>query len=380
VVHPTPPPPLTPASRGFQTRESRFPDPRVSVSEPASRAFGERESRVPGARVSLSRPASLAFKTPEPRLHARHALRLLASAASLGLAAWLLIALIPTIGGVGWTAIGDQLARVGPAALLGLTALWLTGLWTYTYVLTGSMPGLRHSQAFALNAAGSAISNVLPFGGAAGIAVTAAMASSWGHSARAITTSAIVTGVWNAGARVALPLAALAVHGAAIDRDVLLITATATAAFAATLLALTRLRWLGRLLGGRAARFLLRLRRETRTVIRTGWRTMTLGMAAYLTLQALLLWCCLAVTGVHLAPGPAVAAFAVSRLLTLAVVTPGGFGVSENGTIALLIALGTPAAPAVAGVLLFAGFTYLAEIPMGGLAWLTWSVRRARSS
>ncbi|MFD0199165.1 MULTISPECIES: lysylphosphatidylglycerol synthase transmembrane domain-containing protein [Saccharothrix] len=305
--------------------------------------------------------------------------RLTASLASLGLAAWLVIALVPAVGGVAWTAVGEHLRAIGPGTALWLTALWLAGLWAYTYVLTGSLPGLRNTQAFSLNAAGSAISNVLPFGGAAGVAVTAVMASSWGHSARAITTSAIVSGLWNTLSRAALPLVALAVHGAVVGDGVLIGAVTAAGGLLVAVAVLMRLRWLCRLLGGRAARFLLRLRRQTTQVIRTGWRRMTAGMLAYLLLQAVLLWWCLAAAGVHLGLGPTLAAFAVSRLLTLAVVTPGGVGVTENGTIALLLSLGTPAAPAVAGVLLFAFFTYLVEIPLGGAAWLSWSARRARS-
>ncbi|KOX22949.1 hypothetical protein ADK67_22395 [Saccharothrix sp. NRRL B-16348] len=307
-------------------------------------------------------------------------LRGVASLASLGLAAWLVVALVPTVGGVAWSAVGAQLRVIGAGTALWLTALWLAGLWAYTYVLTGSLPGLRHTQAFSLNAAGSAVSNVLPFGGAAGVAVTAVMASSWGHSARAITTSALVTGLWNSLSRAALPLLALAVQGAAVLGDGVLIAAvTAAGVLLLAVAVLLRLRWLCKLLGGRAARFLLRLRRQTGQVVRTGWRRMTAGMLAYLLLQGVLLWWCLAAAGVHLGLGPTVAAFAVSRLLTLAVVTPGGVGVTENGTIALLVGLGTPAAPAVAGVLLFAFFTYLVEIPLGGVAWFSWSARRARS-
>ncbi|WP_433265776.1 lysylphosphatidylglycerol synthase transmembrane domain-containing protein [Actinosynnema sp. CS-041913] len=282
---------------------------------------------------------------------------------------------------MGWATIADRLAQVGPTALLGLTALWLTGLWAYTYVLTGSLPGLTHTRAFSLNAAGSAVSNLLPFGGAAGVAVTAVMAASWGHGARAITTSTIVSGLWNTLFRVALPLLALAVQGAAVlGNGVLAATVASAAALTTAIVVLVGLRKLSGLLKGRARRFLIRLHRDTGQVVRASWVGMTLGMIAYLVLQALLLWCCLAVTGSRLTVPALIAAFAVSRLLTLAVITPGGFGVSENGTIALLVALGTPAAPAVAGVVLFAFFTYLIEIPMGGVVWLSWHVRRARSA
>ncbi len=335
----------------------REPTPAVQPSEPNAASAGRKSSK------------------------ARSLLRIGASLASLALAGWLVVAIVPAIGGVDWAAIGNQLADVGATGFIGLTVLWLAGLWAYTYVLTGSLPGLRNTQAFSLNAAGSAVSNLLPFGGAAGVAVTAVMAASWGHSARAITTSTIVSGLWNALGRVALPVVALGIQGAAVLGQGVLAATTATAtALALVTIALTRLRWLSGVLKGRARRFVVRLRKQNAQVVRDGWAKMTLGMMVYLALQALLLWCCLAVTGSQLSLPALIAAFAVSRLLTLAVITPGGFGVSENGTIALLIALGTPAAPAVAGVLLFAFFTFLMEIPVGGVAWLSWSVRRARSA
>ena len=70
------------------------------------------------------------------------------------------------------------------------------------------------------------------------------------------------------------------------------------------------------------------------------------------------------------------AAFAVNRALTTAVVTPGGIGIAETGTLALLLGLGAPAPQATAGVLLFAAFTYALEIPLGGLAWAIVLTRR----
>jgi uncharacterized membrane protein YbhN (UPF0104 family) len=316
----------------------------------------------------------------------RNWLRILGTVASLGLAGYLLVVVIPSFGGGGWSAIIDQFRGIGTVALIGLTVLWFAGLWAYTYVLTGSLPGLRNGQAFALNAAGSAVSNLLPFGGAAGVAITAAMANSWGHTGPAIATSTVVSGVWNTVARLFLPVfavAALAGSGVAVDNRILAAALFAAAVLVVAVAALAwkrPSRWLGRIAGTRVLRILLRLRIDIAAVVRRGWPQMTGGMAAYLVLQAFLLWACLSATGVWLGLGATVAAFAVSRLLTLAVVTPGGFGVSENGTIALLLALGHPAAPVAAGVLLFAFFTFVIEIPVGGLAWLKWSVRRARSA
>jgi uncharacterized membrane protein YbhN (UPF0104 family) len=71
-----------------------------------------------------------------------------------------------------------------------------------------------------------------------------------------------------------------------------------------------------------------------------------------------------------------IASFALSRLLTTAAVTPGGIGVTESGTAALLVAMGAAPAPTAAALLLFGFFTYAVEIPVGGLAWVTWAVTK----
>ena len=94
------------------------------------------------------------------------------------------------------------------------------------------------------------------------------------------------------------------------------------------------------------------------------------------SLQFALFWACLTAAGAHLGIGAVIAAFALSRLLTTAPITPGGAGVSESGTAALLIALGAQPASTAAALLLFAFFSYAMEIPVGGLAWLTWAMAK----
>jgi uncharacterized membrane protein YbhN (UPF0104 family) len=67
-----------------------------------------------------------------------------------------------------------------------------------------------------------------------------------------------------------------------------------------------------------------------------------------------------------------VAAFAVSRALTIVVLTPNGVGISETATAATLVALGVAPVPAAAAVLLFGLITHLFEIVLGALAALGW--------
>lgn len=87
---------------------------------------------------------------------------------------------------------------------------------------------------------------------------------------------------------------------------------------------------------------------------------------------------CLAATGAYPGPAETVAVFALSRVLTTALVTPSGAGIMEGGVAALLVAFGEPAAEAAAAALLFGFWTYTIEIPAGGLALGAWSLLRRR--
>jgi uncharacterized protein (TIRG00374 family) len=125
---------------------------------------------------------------------------------------------------------------------------------------------------------------------------------------------------------------------------------------------------------GRIAGGLVRVRRSTIDVVRRRWVRLTFGVIAYMALQAILLGACLAAVGVNVGPVLTIAAFALSRVLTTIVITPGGFGISETGTAAMLVALGVDPPAAAAGILLFGIFTFVLEIPLGGLTWAYWTL------
>ena len=115
---------------------------------------------------------------------------------------------LPRIAQTTWGAVFLTLGHVGFGSVMMLFGLMCLGLWSYTFTLTGSLPGLRHVQALIVNLCGSSAGNFLPGGGAAGVAVTYAAFRSWGFSRRDISTSVIVTGVWNILARMILPVTA----------------------------------------------------------------------------------------------------------------------------------------------------------------------------
>ena len=66
------------------------------------------------------------------------------------------------------------------------------------------------------------------------------------------------------------------------------------------------------------------------------------------------------------------AAYALGRLLTAVGVTPGGLGITEAGTLAVLVAWGADKPAAAAGVLVFAIFSHLLEVPLGAIGWAAW--------
>ncbi len=325
---------------------------------------------------------------------ARHAAQIVAG---IALAVALFVWGLPRIARTSWPEVWAVLVEVPLVRAAEFLVLVLIGLWCYTFTLTGSMPGLSHWRAFIVNIAGSSVSNLLPGGGAVGLAATFAMCRSWGFSGRAISTSAIVSGVWNILARMVLPVIALAalsvgsVGMSPVMRDAVtgavttgvVIVAVCVGSIASARVARAVGRTIDRLL-----RPLLR-RRERRTsvdalvtdlrarileVVRTGWLPMTLGLVGYFGFYYLCFLLVMRTTGVEIHQGQLFAAFAIGRLLTAIGITPGGVGVTESGAAAALVAFGAAPAEATAGVVLFSIFTHLLEVPLGALGWLAWSV------
>jgi uncharacterized membrane protein YbhN (UPF0104 family) len=326
----------------------------------------------------------------------RAAAKLLLSGA---LAAGILAVALPKVAGAGWADIATALGGLSLAQLALLTAVWLAGLWVHTPALTAALPGLSHRRALLLNLTGSFVSNLLPLGGAAGTVANWRMARSWGFASPAFARWAIVTHLFDLALKLVLPGVALC-WLAAGGREVT--GAVSVAAYAGlgllTLVALAvwllarddrAVRWVGRQADRVSARVrLLRppaegyaaraaaFRRDSAELVADGWHRMAFGKAAYALLQATLLWLSLRVLGAQVSPAVVLAAFAVERILSMAVITPGAIGLVEVGMTGVLVAFAVAAPVAAAGVLLYRAFTFGMEIPVGGLGMLAWSLRR----
>lgn len=333
----------------------------------------------------------------------RTALTRLATATALAaVAAGLVVVLLPRAASVPWGEIAAALSAlsVGPAVVV--TAVWFAGLCMNTVAMTAALPGLTHRRALALNLTGSAVANVLPLGGAAGIGLNFAMARSWGIRARAFSSFTMLTNICTTLAKLALPFLALALlvlRGHVPDQRVTVSTLVSGVLLAGLVVATAGLfservtRAVGRALqpGVHALLRLVRshrspdlvgalldVRRQTAVLVVNGWRRLVFGTLGYFGLQAALLWLILNLLGSGLGPAEIFAGYALERLLTLAAITPGGAGIVELGMTALLVRLGGDPAATAAGVLLYRGFTFGLEIPVGGAWLLAWFGRHRR--
>lgn len=315
----------------------------------------------------------------------------------VGLAVFLLWWGLPRIAHTTWTEVWALLSQLQGSTLLGLTVLMISGLWLVTFLYTGSLKGLTHYQAMIVNAAGSSIGNLLPGGGAAGVVVTYKQLRSWGFFRRDISTMVIVTGVWNVLARVVLPVVGIvaiifgighlnpvvaqaAVLGALIGIGVIIAFwgVLASEEFAHKLGRWT-MRVTKRLRRKRRSEVdleevITNLRRDIIDIVRYGWLEMTYGLIGFFGVYYILFWFCLNSMGVQMPFAYMFGAYTVGRLLTAVGITPGGLGVTEAGTAAVLVGWGADPAQATAGVVLFSLYTHFFEVPLGVIAWILWLI------
>jgi uncharacterized membrane protein YbhN (UPF0104 family) len=323
---------------------------------------------------------------------------------SLALAVGLLGYALPRLVGTTVREVVRALELVTAPESVLLVVLWAAGLYVYSYVLTAALPGLSRQRALNLNLTGSAVANVLPFGGAAGMSLNFLMIRSWGFGASGFSAFTLITNVWSILLKLALPavaLTALVLSGQHVSQTV---RWTGLGAAGALVLLVVVLLW-GLAAHGAAARVigatapavarmsrlvrrpverdavaaeLLSFRDRVAGLVGRRWGQLSLGMVGYGILQAVLLWACLQAVGAHLSPVIVLAGYAVDRVMSMVFLTPGGTGFAEAGTAAVLVALGGAPAVMTAGVLLYRGFTYALEIPVGGV-WLGgWLLMRRR--
>jgi putative heme transporter len=286
--------------------------------------------------------------------------------------------------------------------LLGAIAVW--NLATYAFVWMSVTPGLGFWRAMVMTQATTAVTNTVPGGSAIGIAMTYMMLGGWGYSRSRTSVAVLVSGVWNAFAKLGLPVLALALvalqggaSGARVVAALLGIggLVAAVVVFALLLRSEQMAERFGVLAGQAASRLRRLIRRppvhgwevatvkfraRTLELLEHGWVPITVAtLVSHLSLYLVLLTTLRAVgvSDAEVSWAEVLAVFAFARLATAIPFTPGGAGVVEAVLIGLLVAAGGDREQVTAAVLVYRALTWALPILVGVACYLWW--RRQRS-
>ena len=292
---------------------------------------------------------------------------------------------------VAWSDVTAVLRQIAPEQLVLLTLIWLGGLGVYSLVLSAALPGLGVPRSLLLNLSGSAVSNVVPLGGAVGTALNWRMVTRWGHSNSAFVAFCLLTNALDVVTKLVLPVVAVAglvLVSAHVPTSLWVMAACCGGALLVGVLAEPVVKRIS--VGARSRYgFVVRLRRQVRdswlrirALLSAAGPRLLLASFGYIAAQVALLDVSLHTVGLQPPLTVVVMAAAIERLGTLLPITPGGTGVAEVGAIAWLVGTGLPPVEVVAGVLLCRIFLVVMEIPVGSVllaGWL-WSQRSSRTT
>jgi uncharacterized membrane protein YbhN (UPF0104 family) len=302
--------------------------------------------------------------------------------------------------GSAW-AVVQQLTWTEVALLLIVAAFNLVTYWPRAMA---ALPGLGFWQAAVRYQTTISVTYTVPAGGVAAVGLSYAMLRSWGFSLTEITLAELLDGIWDVFAKLAMPLAAVALLAATGSRQPsllvpaligLAVLAAAVAGFGLLMWRKAYARWLGETLGtavswlrqlvhrpavagwGEAA---VRFRRRSNDLVARRWPALTTAtivshLGLYLVFLATIR--IVGVTPAQVSWAEILAVFSLGRLLSG--LTPGGIGVVELTYITgLALAGGGAIRPqAVAATLLFRLLTYGLEIPLGAVTYLIWQRKRS---
>jgi putative heme transporter len=285
----------------------------------------------------------------------------------------------------------------GELAGLAVVAGW--NLCTYAFVWMTVTPGLSFGRAMVMTQATTAITNTVPAGSAIGVGMTYAMLHSWGFSRSRTTIAVLVSGVWNAFAKLAIPVLALALVALQGNASAARVTAAAfgiggliaaIVVFALMLRSERMAEKVGVTAGRAASRLLALIRRppvrgweiatvkfRNRTIdlLEHGWFPITAAtVVSHLSLYLVLLVCLrdVGVSDAEVNWAEVLAVFAFARLATAIPFTPGGAGVVEAVLITGLTAAGGDKPQVVAAVLVYRALTWGLPILVGVACLLWW--------
>jgi putative heme transporter len=283
--------------------------------------------------------------------------------------------------------------------LVGLAVIAAWNLVTYAFVWMTVTPGLRFGRAMVMTQATTAITNTVPAGSAIGIGMTYAMLGTWGFSRGRTTIAVLVSGVWNAFAKLAIPVLALALVALQGNASAARVTAAALGiggliAAIVVFALMLRSEHMAERVGVTAGRVVSRLlalirrppvqgweiatvkfRNRTVDLLEHGWFPITAAtLVSHLSLYLVLLVSLrdVGVSDAEVGWAEVLAVFAFARLATAIPITPGGAGVVEAVLITGLVAAGGYKPEVVAAVLVFRALTWGLPVLVGVGCLLWW--------
>jgi putative heme transporter len=329
-------------------------------------------------------------------------IRMLQAVVSVTVAAAVFAFAVPKVASYGsaW-AVVHQLTWTQVTLLLVVAVFNLVTYWPRAMA---ALPGLRLGQAAVRYQTAISLTYTVPAGGAAAVGLSYAMLRSWGFSLTEITLAELLDGIWDVFAKLAMPLAAVALLAVTGSEKLsllvpaligLAVLAAAVAVFGLLMWRKAYARWLGETLGTAASRLrrlvhkppvvgwgdaAVRFRRRSNDLVARRWPALTVAtIVSHLGLYLVFLVTIrvVGITAAQVSWAEVLAVFALGRLLSG--LTPGGVGVVELTYIAGLVLAGggTIRAEAVAATLLFRLLTYGLEIPLGAVTYLIWQRKKS---
>jgi uncharacterized protein (TIRG00374 family) len=302
-----------------------------------------------------------------------------------------------------WAAIQAMSAL----ALIILVLMTIFNVIVYVWPYQAALPSLKYKPAFLIRQTSFMISNVIPLGGAFGIAVQYAMLNFYKIGPGEATAGIGIVSAWNTFVTLSLPILAavgLVVIGQAegmaflVALVGLIVIAVVVVLVAAILKSPATARKVGewgdsvvkrayglfkKEPGFSVVDEVLKFRSSTVDVVSQGWLRITGTSYLQQFMQFMILWAgVFAIQGAENAPVTfleAFAAFAFGRLTTFIPLPPGGLGTTDAAITAILVAFGAANNDALAAVMVWRALTYFPQVFIGIGAFLAFRRQEAKA-
>lgn len=326
--------------------------------------------------------------------------RIVAGVVTLAVIVLVFVVIFPQFADYG--AAWDAIQQMSAGAVVALIVATVVNVVVYVWPFQAALPGLSFRDGFTVRQTSFMISNVVPAGGAIGLAVQYRMLHSFGIAASEATAGIGVTATWNMLVTIGLPVlsAILLLLSGTSTGGVIAVAAVGTIVVGLSLAGLVlvfRSEHTARRLGALAERIaqaalrlvgrersfgfadaLVRFRESTVDIVVRRWVSVTatsvlLQLAQFGILYAALVG--IEAGGAEVAPVEALAAFAFARLASFVPITPGGLGTVDAAMASLLTVFGAANSDALAAVLVWRALTLFPQVLIGLGSFLLWRRR-----